>query len=155
MTLAYSDTFLLSWKCHCKRGSLYNWNYWIVQCRFYKIRKWESRFISNICKMKNCELQNDLFHFWILWPWLWFELQKICHLSRRIRNCNFLEFYLTPHYSWLSSADKVAMVRHVYRGEPKEPSQFGSVSGSEIQNLPFSPSGIGSLYRKEPKEPTN
>ena len=43
--------------------------------------------------------------------------------------------------------------RHVYRAEPKEPTQFGSVSGSEIQNLPFSHSGIVSLYRSEPKEP--
>ena len=49
---------------------------------------------------------------------------------------------------------KVAMYRHRYRAEPKEPTQFGSVSGSEIQNLPFSLSGIVSLYRPEPKEPT-
>ena len=42
----------------------------------------------------------------------------------------------------------------MYRAEPKEPTQFGSVSGSEIQNLPFSHSGIVSLYRSEPKEPT-
>ena len=40
----------------------------------------------------------------------------------------------------------------MYRGEPKEPSQFGSVSGSEIQNWPFSLSGIVSLYRTEPKD---
>ena len=32
---------------------------------------------------------------------------------------------------------KVATYRHVYRAEPKEPTQFGSVCGSEIQNLPF------------------
>ena len=43
----------------------------------------------------------------------------------------------------------------MYRAEPKEPTQFGSVSGSEIQNLPFSHSGIVSLYRPEPKEPTS
>ena len=49
---------------------------------------------------------------------------------------------------------KVATYRHMYRAEPKEPTQFGSVSGSEIQNLPFSHSGIVSLYRSEPKEPT-
>ena len=49
---------------------------------------------------------------------------------------------------------KVAIYRHVYRAEPKEPTLFGSVSGSEIQNLPFSHSGIVSLYRSEPKEPT-
>ena len=42
----------------------------------------------------------------------------------------------------------------MYRAEPKEPTQFGSVSGSEIQNLPFSLSDIVSLYRAEPKEPT-
>ena len=37
--------------------------------------------------------------------------------------------------------------RHVYRAEPKEPTHFGSVSGSEIQNLPFSHSGKGaSIY---------
>ena len=50
--------------------------------------------------------------------------------------------------------DKVEMYRHVYRAEPKEPTQFESVCGSEIQNLPFSLSGIVSLYRPEPKEPT-
>ena len=49
---------------------------------------------------------------------------------------------------------KVAMYRHMYRAEPKEPTQFGSVSGSEIQNLSFSHSGNVSLYRSEPKEPT-
>ena len=49
---------------------------------------------------------------------------------------------------------KVATYRQVYRAEPKEPTQFGSVAGSEIQNLPFSHSGIVSLYRPEPKEPT-
>ena len=38
--------------------------------------------------------------------------------------------------------------------DPKEPTQFGSASGSEIQNLPFSHSGIISLYRSEPREPT-
>ena len=30
----------------------------------------------------------------------------------------------------------------MYRAEPKEPTQFGSVSGSELQNFPFSHSGI-------------
>ena len=49
---------------------------------------------------------------------------------------------------------RVATYRHMYLAEPKEPTQFGSVSGSEIQNLPFSHSGIVSLYRSEPKEPT-
>ena len=49
---------------------------------------------------------------------------------------------------------KVAMYRHVYRAEPKEQTQFGSVSGSEIPNLPFYHSGIVSLYWSEPKEPT-
>ena len=49
---------------------------------------------------------------------------------------------------------KVATYRHVYRAELKEPTQFGSVSGSEIQNLPLPLSGIVSLYRSEPKEPT-
>ena len=49
---------------------------------------------------------------------------------------------------------KVAMYRHLYRAKPKEPTQFGSVSSSEIQNLPFSCTGIVSLYRSEPKEPT-
>ena len=49
---------------------------------------------------------------------------------------------------------KVAMYHHMYRAKPKEPTQFGSVSGSEIQNLLFSQSGIVSLYRSEPKEPT-
>ena len=33
----------------------------------------------------------------------------------------------------------------MYRAELKEPTQFGSVSGSEIQNLPFSHSGIVSV----------
>ena len=42
----------------------------------------------------------------------------------------------------------------MYRAEPKEPTQFGFVSGSEIQNLTFSLSGIVYLYRSEPKEPT-
>ena len=32
------------------------------------------------------------------------------------------------------SERKVATYRHVYRAEPKEPTKFGSVSGSEIQN---------------------
>ena len=32
---------------------------------------------------------------------------------------------------------KVATYRHVYRAKLKEPTQFGSVSGSEILNLPF------------------
>ena len=49
---------------------------------------------------------------------------------------------------------KVAMYRHMYRAEPKQPTQFGSVSGLEIQNLTFSHSGIVSLYQSEPKEPT-
>ena len=49
---------------------------------------------------------------------------------------------------------KVATYRHMYRAETKEPTQFGSVSGSDIQNLPFPPSGIISLYQSEPKEPT-
>ena len=49
---------------------------------------------------------------------------------------------------------KVATYRHMYRAEPKEPTQFGSVSGSEIQSLPVSHSGIVSLYQSEPKEPT-
>ena len=49
---------------------------------------------------------------------------------------------------------KVATYRHVYRAEPKDLTQFGSVSGSETQNLPFSHNGIVSLYRSEPKEPT-
>ena len=49
---------------------------------------------------------------------------------------------------------KVATYHHVYRAEPKEPTQFGSVSGLDIQNLPFSHNGIVSLYRSEPKEPT-
>ena len=48
---------------------------------------------------------------------------------------------------------KVATYRHMYRAKPKQPTQFGSVSGSEIQNLPFSLSGFVSLYRAEPKEP--
>ena len=43
------------------------------------------------------------------------------------------------------------MYLHVYRAEPKEPTQFGSVSGSEIHNLPFSHSSIVSLYRSEQK----
>ena len=51
-------------------------------------------------------------------------------------------------------ASKVATYRHMYRAEPKEPTQFGSVSASEIQNLPFSNGVIVSLYRSEPKEPT-
>ena len=41
-----------------------------------------------------------------------------------------------------------------FRAERKEPTQFGSVSGLEIHNLPFSHSGIVSLHRSEPKEPT-
>ena len=45
---------------------------------------------------------------------------------------------------------KVAKYRHMYRAEPKEPTQYGSVSGSEIKNLPFSLSGIVSLYLSEP-----
>ena len=49
---------------------------------------------------------------------------------------------------------KVATYHHVYRAEPKEPTQFGSVSGSEIQNVPFSHSGIVFLYFSELKEPT-
>ena len=52
------------------------------------------------------------------------------------------------------SMGKVATYHHVYRAEPKEPTQFGSASGSEIQHLPFSLSGTVSLYRTEPKEPT-
>ena len=49
---------------------------------------------------------------------------------------------------------KVATYRHLYRAEPEEPTQFGSVSGAEIQILPFPLSGIVSMYRSEPKEPT-
>ena len=45
------------------------------------------------------------------------------------------------------------MDRLEYRAEPKRPAQFGSISGSEIHNLPFSLSGIISLYRPEPKAP--
>ena len=50
---------------------------------------------------------------------------------------------------------EVATYRHNYWAEPKDPTQFGSVSGSEIQNLPFSHSGIVSLYRSEPKNQPN
>ena len=57
--------------------------------------------------------------------------------------------YLDLRYS-----NKVATYCHVYRADVKEPTQFGSVSGSEIQNLLFSHGGIVSLYRSEPKEPT-
>ena len=57
-------------------------------------------------------------------------------------------------YSFSFPNLKVATYLHVYRAKPKEPTQFGSVSGSEIHNLPFSYSGIVSLYRSEPKEPT-
>ena len=49
---------------------------------------------------------------------------------------------------------KVATYRHMYRAEPKEPTQFGSVSGSEIHNMPCPLRGIVSLYRSEAKEPT-
>ena len=50
--------------------------------------------------------------------------------------------------------NKVATYRHMYQAEPKEPIQFGSVSGLEIQNLPFSHNGNVSLYWPEPKDPT-
>ena len=49
---------------------------------------------------------------------------------------------------------KVVMYRSVYRAEPKEPIQFVSVSGWEMQNVPFSLSGIVSLYRAEKHDPT-
>ena len=49
---------------------------------------------------------------------------------------------------------ELATYRHMYPVEPKEPTQFGSVSGSGIQNLPFSHSGMVSLNRSDPKEPT-
>ena len=52
------------------------------------------------------------------------------------------------------SVVKVETYRLEYSAEPKEPTQFGSASGSEIQHLPFSHTGIVSLYRAEPKEPT-
>ena len=54
----------------------------------------------------------------------------------------------------LANICKVATYRLEYRAKTKEQTQFGSVSGSEIQNLPFSLGGIISLYRAEPKEPT-
>ena len=63
--------------------------------------------------------------------------------------CQFKEYIQELKYIPIR---KVATYRHVYRAEPKESTQ--SVSGSEIQNLPFSHSGIVSLYRSEPKEPT-
>ena len=47
------------------------------------------------------------------------------------------------------------MYRHMYWVEPKEPTQLGSVSGSEIHNLPFSLSGIVSLYRSEVQNQKN
>ena len=50
---------------------------------------------------------------------------------------------------------KVATYRHAYRAEPKEPTQFGYVSGSELQNLPFSHSGIVSLHRSNQKNQPN
>ena len=37
---------------------------------------------------------------------------------------------------------KVATHRHVYRAKPREPSQFGSVSGSEIHFQPTFSNGI-------------
>ena len=40
------------------------------------------------------------------------------------------------------------------RLRPKELAQFGSVSGSEILNLPISLNGIISLYLAEPEEPS-
>ena len=55
---------------------------------------------------------------------------------------------LAGHYYFLWLSAKVATCRHVYRAEPKEPTTFGSVSGSEMQNLPFSHSGIVSARTK-------
>ena len=51
--------------------------------------------------------------------------------------------------------NKVATYRHMYRAEPKEPTQFGSVSGSEIQHLPFSHSGILSFIGQNQKNQPN
>ena len=68
------------------------------------------------------------------------------------------EFFNQNNHSFFSFKSeqicKVATYRNMYQAEPKEPTQFGSVSGLEIQNMPFSLSGIVSLYRSEPKEPT-
>ena len=82
-------------------------------------------------------------------PWRTFGL------ARRTRSREALNSILSPlSLSSISLLSKVATHRHVYQAKPKEPTQFGSVSGSEIQNLPFPLSGIVSLYRSEPKEPT-
>ena len=64
----------------------------------------------------------------------------------------FLSSFDSSNSNLLES--KVATYRHVYLAGPKEPTQFVSVFGSGIQNLPFSHSGMVSLYRSEPKEPT-
>ena len=51
--------------------------------------------------------------------------------------------YKTHHYE-LRRIDrfKVATYRHLYRAEPKEPTKFGSVSGSEIHFQPTFSNGI-------------
>ena len=55
------------------------------------------------------------------------------------------------HPLQIEGSDKVATYRQVYRPEPKEPPNFVSCIGSEIQNLPICLSGIVSLYREEPQ----
>ena len=92
---------------------------------------------SQFSKVRGCH------EFVIVLPYM-----KVEASSRLIAQCHVI------CNSIKLSKCKVAKYRHMYRAEPKEPTQYGSVSGSEIKNLPFSHSGIVSLYQSEPKEPT-
>ena len=92
----------------------------------------------------------------------WAACWALCSISCVTSTLASVYDILAPITVWLGVAGllshfplvKVATYRLEYRDEPKESTHFGSVSGSEVQNSPFSLSGIESLYRAEPKEPT-
>ena len=81
------------------------------------------------------------------------EAATVQRTLRGIRNQSLLLFLSPTMPSHLTDYTQ-SRLRLIYRAEPKEPTQFGSVSGLEIQNLPFSHSGNISLYWPEPKDPT-
>ena len=62
------------------------------------------------------------------------SLAIIWHLSKNYHHLLFKKY--------IFRGTKVATYHHVHRAEPKEPSQFGSVSGSEIHFQPTFSNGI-------------
>ena len=74
-----------------------------------------------------------------------FDFELLSNLQYGLLNMSF-DIIFGLREAYLIKIIKVVMYRHMYQADPKD--------CSEIQYLPFSHSGIVSLYRSEPKEPT-